>query len=338
MRWYLIVAAGLMNFCFIQLNAQSGTRLSREEYIELYSDLAMREMLRSGVPASITLAQGMLESDNGNSSLARKSNNHFGIKCHNDWQGKKVHHNDDRWHECFRKYKTVYDSYVDHSDFLKNTPRYAFLFKLNINDYHSWAKGLKKAGYATSRTYADMLIRIIEENDLHRYDLLALEEGVPDQSRKEEKHLAREESASGRVVKERNRIDYIVVHEGDNWQSLRKEMDLMRNELYRYNDLAPTDDLHEGEVLYLQPKRNRAARGNDYHTVKEGETMWDISQEYGIKLEKLYQKNNMAPGTEPEPGDRISLRKRVKGKLFPLPIEENQDSSNKKIRIEFDDN
>ena len=179
MRWYYVVAAGLLNLCFIHLEAQSAGRMSREEYIEMYSDIAMKEMLRSGVPASITLAQGMLESDNGNSSLAKKSNNHFGIKCHNDWTGKKVHHDDDSRHECFRKYKTVYDSYVDHSDFLMNTSRYAFLFDLDVKDYRGWAKGLKKAGYATSRTYADMLIRIIEENDLHRYDLLALEEGVP---------------------------------------------------------------------------------------------------------------------------------------------------------------
>ncbi len=190
MRWYFILAAGLLNLCFFRAGAQPVNRLSGEEYIELYSDLAMKEMLRSGVPASITLAQGMLESDNGNSGLARKSNNHFGIKCHNDWTGRKVHHNDDAFHECFRKYKTVYDSYVDHSDFLRNTPRYAFLFDLDITDYKAWAKGLKKAGYATSGTYADRLIRIIEENNLHRYDLLALKEGVPAHAPRNQNDLA----------------------------------------------------------------------------------------------------------------------------------------------------
>lgn len=143
---------------------------SRSQYIEEYHELAIKEMNRVGIPASITLAQGMLESGNGNSTLARKSNNHFGIKCHNDWKGKRVYHDDDRKGECFRKYKTVYQSYIDHSDFLTGKQRYASLFELKTTDYKGWAKGLKKAGYATDPKYAHRLIEIIEENNLDRFD------------------------------------------------------------------------------------------------------------------------------------------------------------------------
>ena len=338
MRWYLVVAAGLLNLCFVNVDAQSESRMSSENYIELYSDLAMKEMLRTGVPASITLAQGMLESDNGNSSLARKGNNHFGIKCHNDWTGKKIHHDDDARHECFRKYKTVYDSYIDHSDFLRNTPRYAFLFDLDKKDYQGWAKGLKKAGYATSRTYADMLIRIIEENDLHRFDLMALEEGVPVGKDKKKERMAGKGrvQGSGRTILQNNRIDYIVVKEGDSYESLKREMDLVRNELFRYNDIDADDPLKEGEILYLQPKRKRAARGDDYHKVKEGETMWDISQAYGVRLDKLYERNGISPGMQPEPGDTILLRTKKRGSLFPLKVRE-EEKPDDKIRIEFDD-
>ncbi len=338
MKWYLVIAAGLLNVYFISAGAQSGDRPGSKEYIEMYSDLAMREMIRTGVPASITLAQGMLESDNGNSGLARKSNNHFGIKCHNDWTGGKVHHDDDARHECFRKYSTVYDSYVDHSDFLKNTPRYAFLFDLDADDYRGWAKGLKKAGYATSTTYADMLIRIIEENRLDRYDKLALEEGVPGHPEKGKDHRAgvSGSSPSHREILQNNRVDYIRVKAGDTYGSLRQELELVGNELSRYNDISPGEELFEGEVLYLQPKRNRAARGNDFYTVKEGETMWDISQAYGVKLDKLYEKNRMDPGTEPRPGDVINLRKKKKDAFLPLRIEEEKENRDT-IRIEFDE-
>ena len=146
------------------------SRITRDVYITNYRNIAVEEMLRSGIPASITLAQGMLESDNGNSSLAIDANNHFGIKCHKTWDGEKVYHDDDKKNECFRKYNSANDSYRDHTDFIKNTNRYAELFNNKSNDYKSWAKGLKNAGYATSRTYADDLIRIIEENNLNKFD------------------------------------------------------------------------------------------------------------------------------------------------------------------------
>ena len=144
--------------------------IERKDYIKEYNSLAIKEMKRSGIPASITLAQAMLESDNGNSTLARKANNHFGIKCHSSWKGAKVYHDDDKRNECFRKYKSIYSSYIDHSDFITNNNRYQFLFELSLSDYKAWAKGLQKAGYATSRTYAELLIKIIDNNQLYVYD------------------------------------------------------------------------------------------------------------------------------------------------------------------------
>ncbi len=309
--------------------------MTREEYIIQYKDLAMREMLRSGVPASITLAQGMLESANGNSTLAMKGNNHFGIKCHNDWRGRKIYHDDDARNECFRRYKTVYDSYTDHSDFLKYRSRYAFLFDLEITDYKGWANGLKKAGYATNRKYAALLIRIIEENELHKYDLLALYDYDP------EKHTELSdddiESGSKRPVLINNRIDYIIVRPGDSYESLNKELKLLKNELFRYNELTPDSALRAGEILYLQPKRNRAEAGKDFHIMKADESLHEISQVYGVKLEKLYQKNNLEPGDKVEPGTKINLRKRKKRGLFDFsgPSEAVPEEESDEFEFEF---
>jgi hypothetical protein len=308
-------------------------KMTREEYIQEYKDLAMIEMLRSGIPASIKLAQGLLESDNGNSRLAVRGNNHFGIKCHNDWNGRKIYHDDDKRNECFRKYKSVYESFIDHSDFLRNKQRYAFLFELEITDYKGWAKGLKKAGYATSRKYADLLIMIIEENELNQYDLLALEDYNPD----EDIDLAgKGTTESGqRKILINNRIDYIIVKPGDNITDLNRELSLMPSELLRYNELTADSVLHPGQILYLQPKRNRAEAGKDYHIVKPGETLYEISQVYGVKLEKLQQKNYLQPGDEIEPGTKINLRKRKKGKFLKIEKEPEIEDS-EKIRFEFD--
>jgi flagellum-specific peptidoglycan hydrolase FlgJ len=168
MKHILVITISVL--LLVTLFANSQTRLSRREYIDLYKDIAIREMHRSGIPASITMAQGCLESDNGNSSLSRKSNNHFGIKCKTGWDGPRVYHNDDALNECFRKYPTVEDSYDDHTNFLMTQPRYAFLFAHKHTDYKSWAYGLKKAGYATDPNYPERLIKIIEEENLHALD------------------------------------------------------------------------------------------------------------------------------------------------------------------------
>ncbi|MFP4023732.1 MAG: glucosaminidase domain-containing protein [Thiohalospira sp.] len=293
------------------------TSLSRQNYIENYKDLAINEMKRTGIPASIKLAQAMLESDNGNSTLARKANNHFGIKCHNGWIGGTIYHDDDERGECFRRYKTVYESYIDHSDFIVHGMRYAFLFEHDPTDYKAWARGLQKAGYATSRTYANLLIKIIEDNQLYVFDrggtlnFTSNQENEPDS---DQLNLADVDNFTVQINKHRvynkNRIDYIIVKNGDTFKKLTEEFELLSWELYKYNELEEGASLEEGQILYLQPKRNRAEHGFDFHTVSEGETMYKISQMYGIKLKKLYEKNRMEVGTEPEPGQKLWLRKR----------------------------
>jgi LysM repeat protein len=286
----------------------------RQEYIDQYKDWAIDEMKRSGIPASITLAQGMLESNNGNSTLATRGNNHFGIKCH-DWKGKSIRHDDDKRNECFRKYKSARDSYTDHTNFLMNSPRYSSLFELDQTNYKDWARGLKKAGYATSPTYASALIRIIEENELDRFDSGKVRRRRTDET----ETLAEVTDIDGfeieiehRKILMRNRIDYIIVKEEDTYQSLTRELEMMPYELAQYNEIPRDSKLIKGQVLYLQPKRGKAAVEFSFHEVEAGETMYDISQMYGIKLKKLYQLNLMNPGKEPEVGDEIHLRKKKK--------------------------
>lgn len=288
--------------------------LDRKTYIENYKDLAIKEMKRCGIPASITLAQALLESDNGNSTLARKANNHFGIKCHNGWTGGKIYHDDDRRGECFRKYTNVYDSYHDHSDFIVNGSRYKFLFDYSSTDYKAWAKGLEKAGYATSNVYAEQLIKIIEDNQLHVYDNgnSFIETNVQKADTDQVK-LGNVDNFRIQLNKhsiyEKNRVEYIIAKKGDTFESLTKEFQKLSWELPKYNELPQDYELKEGDIIYLQPKRNNAETGKSFHTVKEGETMHLISQVYGIKLSKLYEKNRMKEGSQPEVGQKLYLRK-----------------------------
>ncbi|MFP4619953.1 MAG: glucosaminidase domain-containing protein [Bacteroidales bacterium] len=286
---------------------------SAQQYVNEYKDLAIQEMKRTGIPASITLAQGILESNYGNSRLATEGNNHFGIKCHSEWNGNKIYHDDDRRNECFRKYDDVYQSYKDHSRFLTSRKRYAFLFDYDPSDYKKWARGLKKAGYATSSTYASKLINLIERYELHQYDSNR-SSGASASSSSDPSHLGDVDnyriSPGKHKVRMRNRVDYIKVKEGDTFKSLNEELNLLPWELKKYNELDDGDNLEPGQVLYLQPKRNKAEKGYDTHIVKEDETMYSISQLYGIKLDKLYEKNHMEKGEEPETGQKIWLRKK----------------------------
>lgn len=289
-------------------------KLSREAYINKFKDLAIEEMSRTGIPASITMAQAILESNNGNSTLAVKAKNHFGIKCHSTWNGKSIRHDDDKRNECFRKYEDDIDSYKDHSDFLINGSRYDFLFEYKTNDYTSWAKGLKKAGYATSKTYATSLIKIIED-----YQLYQLDQGVYTIKNYENKKHKNVEIASDdefvidiydrRKVYQRNRIDYIIAREDDTFEDLARELEMMPWQFRKYNDVPKDYKISEGEVLFLQPKRLKAEKGNEYHILEEGQNMQYISQRYGVKLSSLYKKNLLEPGSEPEPGTKILLRK-----------------------------
>ncbi|UZR93595.1 glucosaminidase domain-containing protein [Chondrinema litorale] len=294
---FLLLSTFLLTASFSQ--AQRSANLTADQYINLYKDAAIQNMYESRIPASITLAQGMLESGNGNSQLAKKANNHFGIKCHSDWKGKSVRMDDDKKNECFRKYDKVLDSYRDHADFLSNRERYSILFSLEITDYKGWAKGLKKAGYATSPTYANKLIDIIERYKLFKYDSNSGGTGTGG------KILA------GRIadITKINKIKAIIVLDGETKLSLATAVDKKVKQIEKYNELGTGDELYVGQVIYLQNKRSKATKGNDIHTVQIGETMYDIAQQYGIKYTKLLKRNNMWYASEINPGDVVYLRK-----------------------------
>lgn len=283
-------------------------RITRSEYIDKYKDDAILEMHHSGVPASITLAQGILESGDGNSPLALYANNHFGIKCHTSWKGETFIMDDDEKNECFRKYNSAYESFKDHSEFLTSRSRYAALFELNITDYKGWARGLKEAGYATNPKYADLLIALIEKHELNRFDNYAKVPSKQLAKNKTSSILA--ESKSKRVVKLRNNVKYTFVSAGDDVASIARDFNLNTWQIYKYNDLNKTDKLTDGEIIYLQPKRNKAAE--EFHTVKGGETMREIAQMHGVKLKQLYKKNNMIVGTHPQVGQKLYLRNKIK--------------------------
>ena len=296
-----------------------GQKLSRAQYIEKYAETAVREMKATGIPASITLAQGCLESGNGNSTLATKANNHFGIKCHKNWKGRTIYHDDDEKGECFRSYRSADESFRDHSDFLRYSDRYASLFNLELTDYKGWAYGLQKAGYATAKTYAESLIRIIEENGLDRYDRLdrkALEELPPTPMEAEFSTAFRPypghklyTASLGREIRTTNGVAWILARDGDTYASLAKEFSLFRSEILRFNDRSRNTALRPGEVVYVEAKKRESARNLDKHVVEEGETMRDLAQRYAVKMKKLYQYNGMRPGSEPEPGTILNLRK-----------------------------
>lgn len=293
----------------VTVSAQGGRRYTREDYIQTYKDLAVRQMKQSGVPASIILAQGMLESDNGNSTLALEANNHFGIKCHDSWNGPTIYHDDDRRHECFRKYRKAEDSFADHSSFLRDTRRYAFLFDLAPTDYKGWARGLRKAGYATNPDYADRLIKIIEDNKLY-----LLDRGVDIQATSPRKNTFTDDNSytvdiyKQHRVSERNGVQYVVVKDGDTFESLARELEMMRWQLFKYNDLPKDASLTTGEVLYVKPKHRKASREYPTYVADSGETLWHISQQYAVKLKMLYKRNGLKPGEEPVAGQEIYLR------------------------------
>jgi LysM repeat protein len=294
------------------------------EYIEKYSAIAISEMKRTGVPASIKLAQGMIESDFGRSRLARTANNHFGVKCHSTWKGPVIYHHDDALDECFRKYSDPEQSFRDHSDFLVSGSRYRSLFSLNPTDYKGWARGLKSAGYATNPSYADMLIAKIEANGLTAFDRGyagvpvrpapgTVQRGTQGSTRPAGSLSAPargsrySQAVAGRVMKT-NRVDYIVVNETDTYESIRNDFDLLSWELEKYNEELSQTPLQPGQVICLQPKRKRAEPGIRYHVVREGETMYRISQLYAIRLSNLYRMNFMDEGSQPATGRKINLR------------------------------
>lgn len=298
-------------------------QMTLEEYIERFKDVAMEEMRTNGIPASIKLAQGILESGFGNSDLAVIGNNHFGIKCHG-WSGRTFFKDDDHRDECFRAYNDPEESFRDHSEFLTGRPRYAGLFKLDMDDYKGWAKGLRRAGYATNPQYPDLLIGIIERNRLYEYDQLVLAAldgrkpaGISSRPAGQTSgrsasgdQLNRQDTDQEREIHENNRVKYIYARQGDTPESIAEELGMWPREIYRYNDMQSSGSIKVGQIVYLQPKRRRGSE--QYHFVKSGETMHDISQQYAIRLKSLYRRNNMEEGQEPETGQRIYLQGRVR--------------------------
>jgi LysM repeat protein len=297
-------------------------RITRAEYLAQYCDLAVKEMKRTGIPASITLAQACLESDDGNSTLAREANNHFGIKCHNTWTGEKMYQDDDEKGECFRKYTNAKESFKDHSEFLAKAKRYSSLFQLDPYDYKAWAKGLKDAGYATNPKYPEYLIKIIEDNKLYEFDKgIRVHHIDADSSsvRKPREKKNRQSltdpdnfniSLGGYDVKLNNRVKYIFVKSGDTPDQLARSLDMFAWEILRYNDLTKDSLFHDKQLIYIQPKRNKAEFGKNTHTVKEGETLYSISQFYAVKLNKLIRKNNLVPDYKTKAGEILYLRTR----------------------------
>ncbi|TKG96132.1 LysM peptidoglycan-binding domain-containing protein [Puteibacter caeruleilacunae] len=308
-RISIIIATILLSTFSATTFAQT-RKTTREEYIKQYAIVAIEEMEKSGIPASITLAQGCLESGNGNSELARKANNHFGIKCKKSWKGKSMKYDDDRKNECFRKYNSALESYHDHTNFLTDNPRYSTLFTYDITDYKSWAHGLKKAGYATDPKYAHRLIKIIEENYLYNYDnpnLLA-------QARSIRGNIDPSKVANNlvnspiHIIKRRNGLRSTIVKPGDTFESIANEVQIKHWEIYAYNDYNKGVAPRVNEILYLERKRNKAAKPNQTYVVKAGDSMHFISQRFGIKLKKLLRRNKMKFTTPPKVGQVIRLR------------------------------
>lgn len=287
--------------------AQTRKNTQYQQYINQYKDLAIQQMLKYRIPASITLAQGLLESRAGLSDLAIKGNNHFGIKCH-DWTGATTYHDDDLKNECFRAYNTVLESYEDHSKFLVEKQRYRSLFSLNTTDYRGWAHGLKAAGYATNPKYAYQLINIIELYQLDQYD----------RAKTYNRYIARH-SGTERVMPNNpslhpiyyfNKNYYVYAREGETFRQLAKEIGVSYRKLAKYNERDKRETLHKGDIIYLKKKQKRAPKEfkNHPHTVQNGESMYLIAQKYGIRLESLYKKNGLTPDYQIRVGDRLKVR------------------------------
>lgn len=326
------------NTFIVLLLLLSITRLWSQEtnsqaYIERYKLMAIHEMLVYNIPASITMAQAILESSNGESKLAKKANNHFGVKCHLDWKGKTFIKDDDKKDECFRVYAHAEESYRDHSLFLVKAGRYASLFKLDAHDFVGWAKGLRETGYATDTAYPTKITALINRYELYDLDevneelyLQLLEKAKKSYLRSESKDTAFFNSYytfaasaapskdvvvnSKHEIKLRNNIKYILAEDDDNIESLAKEFGLFPKMLYKYNDLKTGINLSKNQLIYLQPKRNKAIEKT--HTIKAGDTYWSISQQYGIKLAKLYSFNGVDEETPLVAGQQLNLRKKKK--------------------------
>ena len=300
---------------YSQLFCQTGQKTTAKEYIEKYKNIAIKEMKKHNIPASITIAQGMLESGLGKSKLATKANNHFGIKCHKDWNGKTFRKNDDKRRECFRKYNSVEESFKDHSYFLSQRSRYKFLFSYKISDYKSWARGLRKAGYSTNPRYPKLLIAIIEEHELHKFDSKR-HKNTKSKDQKN-KYFSRSDfskvtkfefvsiNRNNRKIYKNNGVKLIIAEHGDSYKKISNEFNIYTYQIFKYNDLKKTKKINPGQIIYLQSKKKKNKINS--HKVKANDTMYTISQLYGIKLKKLYSHNNIISGTKIKEGQVLLL-------------------------------
>jgi LysM repeat protein len=291
-------------FLSINVSAQSRWNQTYQQYIDQYKDVAIKQMKEYKIPASIILAQGLLESAAGTSELTRKGNNHFGIKCHG-WTGRSVYHDDDMRNECFRAYDSAYESFVDHSKFLTGRQRYSSLFQLDITDYKGWAHGLKAAGYATNPKYASQLINIIQLYKLYEYD-----------KAKDYDHFksdrTKDQPVNGdlHAIWSFNKNYYVIARRGDTFKTIGKEIGIDHNKIASFNERSSSDRLEEGEYIWLKKKQKKAPK--DYkgrlHYVKAGESMYTIAQKYGILVKSLYKMNHLGPDYDLKVGDKLRLR------------------------------
>ncbi len=318
----------ILAICYIASNGFS-QKLNQSylDYINLYKDIAVREMNLYRIPASITLAQGLLESSAGKSELAVKANNHFGIKCQGSWIGDVMYADDDQKNECFRKYNSALESYEDHSKFLVDKPRYAGLFKLSSADYQGWAHGLKAAGYATNPNYGPLLIKLIEDYKLYDYDkdlltkekkeeLVQREEMLKKAANQpakpqEQSYIAEISPYTMHDVGKINGVKYVIAYDGDTYASIADEFDLFDKEVLKANDLNyGAQNPKAGDIVFIAKKKKKGSKkGDATYTAQEGEDMRLISQKNGIRLRKLYELNNIIYGSDIKAGDVIKLRK-----------------------------
>lgn len=297
-KLHLLLLAILAFIACNSINAQERALNDSEKYLLKYSAIAVEQMEKYGIPASITLAQGLLESGAGKSKLAKEANNHFGIKADSRWSGETCSSFDNgNWHK-FRVYKNAEKSYEDHSLFLTGNQRYSALFKLERADYKGWAKGLKDAYYAEDREYDKKLIGIIERYGLYRYDTQTA--GTKSWEK---------ESGTPKEILKANGMLYVIADSGDTFKSLSKELGLSKRKIRKYNDLNGDYTFKSGDIVYLEKKHNKAAKGYDFHTTKKGESLYKISQIYGIKLKALYKMNpQYVSYTTLKVGDVVRLR------------------------------
>ncbi len=314
---YKIALTILLSAAAGHLSAQ---RLTREEYILRYKHLAAETMENYGIPASIVMAQALLESDNGNSRLARQANNHFGIKCGSSWPGEIISHDDDAANECFRVYASTEDSFLDHGKFIDGSARYDRLFSLAEDDYEAWAHGLRECGYATNPNYGPMLIRIIEDNKLYlldqggevsyadiRSELRPVETAAPTARIDVDDYTVTLDRASGREIRYNNAVAFVIALPGDSFASIARDFRINRNRLLKFNDLTEAFALRPGDRLYIARKNRRSQDGPAVHTVQAGETLHSLSQAYGIRLKTLARLNRLTPETALGEGQQLRL-------------------------------